>query len=151
MYQSSTVVADPRGNETSYAIVTADLLTCYLRVAEADLLHLFHPLHFDCRMHHPTGTQFLFRARVYSCRKGRKISVGLQPLLISPDHKCLFPQPVQPLQWPHVQKTPSPASFITACETGNESCVGAIHVLENGDSGIPLQPGRKHDQSETAG
>ena len=46
-YQSSTSIADPRRNETSYAIVTADLLTCYLRVAEADLLHLFHPLHFD--------------------------------------------------------------------------------------------------------
>jgi len=45
--QSSTVVADPRGNETSSEVVTADLLTCYLRVAEADLLHLFHPLHFD--------------------------------------------------------------------------------------------------------
>ena len=34
------------------------------------------------------------RARVYSCRKGRKIGVGLQPLLIS--HYCtrLFPQPL---------------------------------------------------------
>jgi len=45
--QSSTVVADPRGNETSSEVVTADLLTCCLRVAEADLLHLFHPIHFD--------------------------------------------------------------------------------------------------------
>jgi hypothetical protein len=67
--QNPPAVADPRRNETSYAIVTADLLTCYLRVAEADLLHLFHPLHLDCPMHHPTGTQFLLRRSDSRTRK----------------------------------------------------------------------------------
>ena len=61
--ESSTIVADPRGNETSHAIATADLLTCYLRVAEADLLHLSNPSHLVFLMHHPTGTEFLIRRK----------------------------------------------------------------------------------------
>ncbi len=40
-----------KGNETSYEFVTADLLTCHLREAEANLLHLSNPLHFDYPMH----------------------------------------------------------------------------------------------------
>jgi len=34
------------------------------------------------------------RARVYSCRKSRRTGVGLQPLLVSFDRKCFFPQPL---------------------------------------------------------
>ena len=62
-YQSSTGIADPRRNETSYAIATANLPTRHLRVAEANLLLLSNPLHLNYPIHHPIGVQFLLRAR----------------------------------------------------------------------------------------
>ena len=96
--QSSTVVADPRGNETSSEVVTADLLTCYLRVAEASLLHLFGPLHLNRPMHHPTGAQFsislsssLGRSRSQPAwwRGQRRSSAFLQPAERGRQRRCL--------------------------------------------------------------
>jgi hypothetical protein len=41
------------------------------------LAELSNPLHLNYPIHRPIGVQFLIRARVYSCRKSRKINVGL--------------------------------------------------------------------------